>query len=89
MNIIKPLLQGVPWGGGDKTPVLDGAARGFVTVTGGSELNFPGSVNLSAPRVSRRASSAGFWAKKYLPLYLRRTGESFRPVFGKARFFWN
>jgi hypothetical protein len=65
---------------GDKSRDSDGVAGGFVTVTGGCELNFLTSANLSAPAFSRRASSAGF-GKKYLPLYLRRKGEGFGRVF--------
>jgi hypothetical protein len=71
MSIIKLLLEIAPIGGGDKTPVFDRATGAFVTVTEGRELNFRGSVNLSAARVSRRASSAGF-------------GEKVRPSIFKA-----
>jgi hypothetical protein len=38
MVVIKLRLQSWPWGGGDKTPVFDAAARGFVTVTRGTYL---------------------------------------------------
>ena len=38
MVILKPRLQDRRWGDGDKTPVFDGAAGGFVNVYGGTHL---------------------------------------------------
>ena len=35
---IKLRLKNRPWGGGDKTPVFDSAAGGFVDVDGGTHL---------------------------------------------------
>ena len=69
MDIIKLRLQNRPWGAVYETPVFDSATGGFVDVDGGHELNFPGSVNLSAPPVSRRASSAGFGKKVPLSIF--------------------
>jgi hypothetical protein len=59
MSIIKLLLRISPWGGGDKTPVFDVLARGFVAVTWGTHLKEHRSGVLSAfeeelkPRISR------------------------------------
>ena len=87
MVITKLQLQIVPWCGGNKTPVFDGTARGFVTVTGRSYLKKQRSAILSLSEMGATGPvkrTLDRQQKMRLPLSLKPGREGFGRVLEKS-----